>query len=254
MWVDPSGMVAVIPGAQWTPPSFFRNSTRRVGSGGTVADLPSFILYDPNTHFFSVNSHITHMSTTLQGLFGGPVHRISTVGWTAGHFTDWWNSLTGDIGAVVFFGHTVWDRIQFDSNNDGGRNSASDLGININQLQNLNTIALNMMIIMGCFSGDMSRDNNMSTEFARLLNRGGTVFGSDGFGRDRPRIMGAGGTSRIVDGSQYFIGHVYRGGDVHRYQAVNAASWARPGTHIRQMHEWSTVYHWILSPNRHLFQ
>jgi len=78
--------------------------------------------------------------------------------------------------------------VLYDSNNDvgrrtgAGRDPAFDFGIIIDQMQNLNSLSLNMMIIMGCYSGDLSRANNISMEFARLINAGRTVFGSDGTG------------------------------------------------------------------------
>lgn len=91
---------------------------------------------------------------------------------------------------------------------------------------------------MGCRSGDLRQGNNISMEFARRVN-GAPVFGTDGLGIDRPRILGISGTSRIETGSQYFIAHFYDGGGhVERYRAVNASSWARAGHHVRQMHGW----------------
>ena len=227
---------------------------------GLLAELTNFVLYDPNTHPFSINSHVTQIGTALHGLFGGSVEWIQTLGWTAESFIQWWNSLTGDIGAIVFFGHTSWDRIQFDSNNDvgrryfgTGRDPAYDFGISISQMQGLNTISLNMMLIMGCWSADMNRANTISMEFARHINRGGTVFGIDGYGRDLPAI-GISGRSRILDGSQYFIAHIYRDGVVNRHNAVHAPSFARPGVHVRLMHSWHVSYHWLTNPYRHLYQ
>jgi len=209
----------------------------------------SFILYDPDTHWYSVNHVINHMADALRDLYGGTVTRVSTLGWSAEDFADWWNGLSGNIGAIVIYGHARWDRLQFDSNNDSGRRGGTrngvpndpnrDFGITIQQIQNLvnlNTLTLDMLVLLGCHPGQVHYGNSIAKELARHVD--GVVFASDGYFYTRPSWWFGGGT-QLRGGSGYFIAHIHTGGGVvQRRYAVNGTSWTRGGNHIREIHRW----------------
>ena len=210
----------------------------------------SFILHDPNTHWFSISGHVNSISNALYGLYGGIITRISTTGWRAEDFEEWWNSLTGHIGAIVFVGHARYDRLQFDSSrnaaggyNDAGRRERSgvperDFGVNTSQVQNLitlNSITADMVVLMGCNPGQLQDNTNIAMELARHVD--GVVFAPDGLFMMAPTWIG--GMTYVRYENQYFVAHMHTSEMFQqRIYAVDASSWARTGTHITEMYEW----------------
>ena len=209
--------------------------------------LMSFILYDPDTHSnvgprgifgFSVDSHVNNMANELRSIYGTEVTRVSTLGWTAETFADWWNGLDGHIDAIVIVTHSNWDRLQFDSKNDLGRDDPNrNLGLTMSQLGslNLNVLSMDMLVLLGCNSGDVTRANNIATEFARNIQ--GTVFAPNGKLWMNAQILG--GNMRVAEGG-HFIAHTYSSTGLAHRRAIDASSWRRPGTYLRQMHDWVT--------------
>jgi len=210
--------------------------------------MQSFILYDPRTHAFSVNWHMNNIADALRDIYGGTVTRIPAQRWRAETLEVWWNSLSGEIGAIVFFGHSSYDRLQLYSRNDAFRREVHgvperDFGITVYQMQNLvtlNPLELDMMVLMGCNSGQLRDGNNIAMEFSRHVD--GVVFASDSLFYAWPRVsLGMGGVF-LGDGSNYFIAHRNDGGThIQRNYAVYASTPARPGDYIRAMHEWTRI-------------
>jgi len=208
--------------------------------------LMSFILYDPNSQKrssqgglfgFGIDSHVKNMAKELSSLYNTEVTRVSTVGWTAETFAYWWDSLDGQhIDAIVFFGHGNWDRLQFDSKADQGRHSPNQaLGLTMSQLSNLNlnVYSMDMLVLMSCNSGNVIRANNIATEFARNIQ--GVVYAPNGKLWVNSPILG--GNVRVSE-SGNFIAHTYSSTGLTHLRAIDASRWRRPGTYLRQLHEW----------------
>jgi len=162
------------------------NPVRWIDPTGLFAQ-ESFILWDPDQHWYSVQWHVDSMASALEELFGGTVHQIDTRGWRAEDFEAWWNNLSGDIGAVVFFGHGSWDRIIFDYAQDQGRRGVNgrtmetDFGLTQHQMNNVLNLTnqnIAMLVLMSCNPG--AGTLNIADNFTRFIN-GGTVFAPTGY-------------------------------------------------------------------------
>jgi len=207
--------------------------------------VQSFILYDPRTFDFSINRHINNISRALENLYGGTVTRIQTVRWRAETFEEWWNSLSGDIGAIVTFGHAASSRLQLDSRNDVGRRGVYDrdpqydFGINSDQIRNLvtlNPLTVDMMVLLGCNPGLVSDGGSIAMEFARNVN--GIVFAPNG------QLMVTtenvfGGMFHVANEGHHFIAHSTGVlGQVQRSYAIDATLLRRPASYITRMYDW----------------
>jgi len=211
---------------------------------GLFAELPSFILWDPDQHSeFSVQWHVNNMAAALERLFGGTVHQIDTRGWQAEDFGAWWNNLSGDIGAVVFFGHGRDDRLQFDSVQDHGRRYRpggtldTDFGMSVHQMNNLLNLSsqnISMLLLMSCNPGIGTL--NIADNFTRFINSE-TVFAPTGNLNVQMRFAGFGGGFLSRSGYIAAFSQLSNGMTMIDERAISASRRRSPAHFIREMHE-----------------
>jgi len=142
--------------------------------------LDSYILYDPKMHLFSVDNHMNQIALGLKDQYGTDVHTITAENWTADSFETWWNGLSGNIDAIVIAAHGTWDRIQFDSKNDIGRDDPNaDYGMTTGQMSGLKVKDMDMLLLLGCNTGHLDKDS-IGKSFASYVGKGGRVVAPDG--------------------------------------------------------------------------